>query len=427
MAREPLVRSASASLADIHRYSRTGRGSGPRGVDPAARSVGARHYSRRVERPGGLSRDRATWLLYIVLSCFGFLLNGLGAILVPLQKDLHVDRDQVAFYPTLFAVGLLLVGVVGGKVVEVIGRAVTLQVSIGSTVAGGVLLATPTRALTLLGALTLGFGGALLIQLIPTLLSALHPGATAAAVGEANGLASGASVLAPLAVAGAITAGLGWRAGYLLAPLLALVLVFWPTWRVPLPLPRTPAAEAPKGRARELVGPWFEVLFAVSVEFCMVFWAASAVTEWHHASEGMAPAVASLFLVGMATGRSLAVPVTRRLPRERGLILGCTAVAATGFLVFWTAPVLSLAGAGLAVTGLGVALLYPTTVSRTIAAWPHAPDRAAARGALASGVAIGGAPFVLAHLADLVGLRTAYLVVPVLLAALAARTLAARS
>lgn len=159
----------------------------------------------------------------------------------------------------------------------------------------------------------------------------------------------------------------------------------------------------------------------------MVFWAASAVTEWHHASEGVAPAVASLFLVGMAIGRSLAVPITRRMPRERRLTLLCTAVAGAGFVVFWSAPVLPLAGVGLAITGLGVALLYPTTVSRTVAAWPHAPDRAAARGALASGVAIGGAPFVLAHLADLVGLRTAYLIVPVILAALAARTLTARA
>jgi fucose permease len=170
-----------------------------------------------------------------------------------------------------------------------------------------------------------------------------------------------------------------------------------------------------------------EVLLAVSVEFCMVFWAASAVTDWHHASDGVAPAVASLFLVGMAVARSLAVPVVRRLPNVRVLMLSCIGVAAAGFGVFWSAPVLPLAAVGLAVTGLGVALLYPTTVSRTVAAWPHAHDRAAARAALASGMAIGGAPFVLARLADLTGLRAAYLIVPVLLAALAIRTLTARA
>jgi MFS family permease len=372
-----------------------------------------------------LARGRATWLLYVVLSCLGFLLNGLGAVLVPLQKDLHVGRGQVAFYPTLFAAGLLLVGVAGGRVVGRVGRGVALRISIGGMILGGLFLATDRRALTLVGALLLGVGGALLIQLIPALLSALHPHAPAAAVGEANGLASAASVLAPLAVAGALGAGLGWRVGYLVVPLLGLVLILGPAWRIPMPDAVETVHDAPHGTATALIGPWLEVLFAVSVEFCMVFWAASAVTEWHHASEGVAPAVASLFLVGMATGRVLAVPITARA-RDRALILVCTGVAAAGFVLFWSAPVLALAGVGLAVAGLGVALLYPTTVSRTVAAWPHAPDRAAARAALASGVAIGGAPFVLARLADLTGLRVAYLVVPLLLLALAGRAVLAR-
>ena len=74
-----------------------------------------------------------------------------------------------------------------------------------------------------------------------------------------------------------------------------------------------------------------------------------------------------------------------------------------------------------------MALLYPTTVSRVVAAWPRAPDRAAARAALASGLAIGLAPYLLARLADGVGLRQAYLVVPVLLLALAARTASDRA
>jgi MFS family permease len=378
-----------------------------------------------VGRSGGLARGRATWLLYVVLSCLGFLLNGLGAVLVPLQKDLHVGRGQVAFYPTLFAAGLLLVGVAGGRVVGRVGRGVALRISIGGMILGGLFLATDRRALTLVGALLLGVGGALLIQLIPALLSALHPHAPAAAVGEANGLASAASVLAPLAVAGALGAGLGWRVGYLVVPLLGLVLILGPAWRIPMPDAVETVHDAPHGTATALIGPWLEVLFAVSVEFCMVFWAASAVTEWHHASEGVAPAVASLFLVGMATGRVLAVPITARA-RDRALILVCTGVAAAGFVLFWSAPVLALAGVGLAVAGLGVALLYPTTVSRTVAAWPHAPDRAAARAALASGVAIGGAPFVLARLADLTGLRVAYLVVPLLLLALAGRAVLAR-
>ncbi|HEY8093186.1 MAG TPA: hypothetical protein VID93_05365, partial [Acidimicrobiales bacterium] len=59
---------------------------------------------------GALVRDRRTWSLYGLIGLVGFLLNGLGAVLAPLQRDLHVDRAQVAYYPSLFAVGLLAFG-----------------------------------------------------------------------------------------------------------------------------------------------------------------------------------------------------------------------------------------------------------------------------------------------------------------------------
>jgi hypothetical protein len=60
-------------------------------------------------------------------------------------------------------------------------------------------------------------------------------------------------------------------------------------------------------------------------------------------------------------------------------------------------------------------------VTSLIATWPQAPDRAAARAALGSGVAIGGAPFVLGRLSDAIGLRGAYLIVPLILGLLALR------
>src|SRR6202035_3106815 len=168
-------------------------------------------------------------------------------------------------------------------------------------------------------------------------------------------------------------------------------------------------------------------VLAVSVEFCMVFWAASAFIAWDHASLSQAPALASLFLVGMATVRGMSAIVIRRVPDQRVLMLACTGVAAAGFALFWAVPSLTLAAAGLLVAGLGVALLYPTTVTRLIAAWPAVPDRAAARAALGSGIAIGGAPFLLAQLSDSFGLRTAFLIVPVLLTVLAVRVRTAAS
>ena len=373
-----------------------------------------------VERSGRLSRGRATWLLYGVFSSMAFLLNGLGAVLPPLQKELHVSRGQVAFYPSLFAVGLVVVGLVGGPLVNRIGRAIAVRLAIAVMVAGGLLIAAPAQVATLFGALLVGLGSALLIQLVPAILTAAQPQAPAAAIGEANGLASAASVLAPLAVAAALAAGLGWRAGYLAAPLLALAALTLPAWRLEIPDAATHASE-PSGAPSAMLGRWLDLLLAVSVEFCMVFWAASAFIAWDRATLSQAPALASLFLVGMATARALSARIIGRIPDQRALILACAAAALAGFALFWAAPTLTLAAAGLLVTGLGVALLYPTTVSRVIAAWPHAPDRASARAALGSGLAIGVAPFVLAQASDRIGLRAAFLIVPVLLLVLAVR------
>lgn len=374
-----------------------------------------------------MSRGHATWLLYGVFSSMAFLLNGMGAILPPLQAELHVSRGQVAFYPSLFAVGLVVVGLGGGPLVGRIGRATALRLAIAAMVLGGLLIAAPFQVATLLGALLLGLGSALLIQLVPAILSAAQPNAPAAAIGEANGLASAASVLAPLAVSASLAAGLGWRAGYLAAPLLALAVLSLPAWRMAIPDAPTMAADAKSGVRSPMVGRWLDLVLAVSVEFCMVFWAASAFIAWDRATLSQAPALASLFLVGMATARALSARIIGRIPNQPALILACVAAALAGFALFWAAPALTLAAAGLLVTGLGVALLYPTTVSRVIAAWPQAPDRASARAALGSGLAIGIAPFLLAQVSDRVGLRTAFLIVPALLLVLAVRGVRAYS
>jgi MFS family permease len=376
-----------------------------------------------VDRPRPLSRGHATWVIYAVFASMAFLLNGMGAVLAPLQKELGVSRGEVAFYPSLFAVGLIVVGLTGGAVVNRIGRAAALKLAIVGMLTGGLLIAAPARIATLVGALLLGLGAALLIQLVPAVLSAFQPQAPTAAIGEANGLASATSVLAPLAVSAALVAGLGWRAGYLAPPLIALTLIALPAWRLPLKDAPKSMPGAQPARAAAVFGRWIDLVVAVSVEFCMIFWAASAFIAWDHASPSQAPALASLFLVGMAIARGMSAAIIRRAPDQRVLMLVCVAVAGAGFLLFWAAPALILAAAGLLVAGLGVALLYPTTISRLIEAWPSMPDRAAARAALGSGIAIGGAPFLLAQLSDSFGLRTAFLVVPVLLVGLAAHGL----
>ena len=163
-----------------------------------------------------LVRDRLTLVLYAALGMLGFLLNGIGAILAPLQEQLGVSRAEVAFYPSLFAVALVITGLVGGPFVRRVGHRLGLVTAITGQIAGALLLASSVRVLTLIGAALLGLGSALIIALVPAALGARHPRFTTAALGEANAVSSFASLLAPAAVAGAIGLGIGWAAGYLL-------------------------------------------------------------------------------------------------------------------------------------------------------------------------------------------------------------------
>ncbi|SCF13268.1 Cyanate permease [Micromonospora haikouensis] len=358
--------------------------------------------------------------MYGTLGVLGYLLNGMGAVLGPLQRELNVDRAAVAFYPSLFACALLIIGVVGHRVTIRLGHRVSLWVALCGLATGAVLLTTQARALTLFGAALLGLAGALVVQVVPAALNVRQPQNAAAAVAEANAISSYASVLAPVAVATAVLVGVGWRVGYLLPVLPVAIAMLFGVRRLadreqpgPTDAPRTGLGLEPG----PLLGRWTALLLAVSVEFCLVFWSADAFSEWHRVGAAVAPALAALFLLGMAMTRTAAARVTAgRHPL--GIVVVACGVAIVGFAVFWAAPVTVLAAVGLLLTGLGISLLYPMTLTRAVAAWPHAPDRAAGRAALASGLAIGIAPLALARLADHVGLRAAFLIVPVLLVVL---------
>lgn len=375
-----------------------------------------------------MTRSRATLTLYAALGCLGYLLNGLGAVLPELRGELALSRVEVALYPSGFALGLLAVGSVGDRLAHLLGRR-ALPTTLAVLAGGALLLAAGDRALSGGGALLLGLGGAGLVQLVPAGLRAEHGQRAAVAIGEANAVSSTASALAPPLVGAAIAAGAGWRAGYLVVPLAGIAAVATVAIRLapaggppPDPEDRGVGQRRPGRRApQQFAGRWVDVLLAVAVEFCLVFWAADDLRTQHGLAPGPAAAAAGLLLLGMATGRAASAPVLRLLPVAARLVALVAGVAVAGFAMLWAVSDPAVAAAGLFLAGLGIALLYPVTLAEALAAWPTNPTRAAARCALASGLAIGAAPLLLGALADLAGLRAALLLVPALLGALVAR------
>ncbi|MFF0342096.1 MFS transporter [Kribbella sp. NPDC004875] len=371
----------------------------------------------------------------IALSAMGFVLAGLGACVAILARDLDEPTSRLALLSSGFAVGLLVVAVVGPRLLR--SWAMPTVLAAGSVVCaiGAVLIAVaPAYSVAIAGGLFVGLGGALLVLVAPLMLN----GPTAAArLSRVNAVASGTGILAPLAIGALDGLGPSGRLAMIAAapPLLLLAILTRRVQPNHTKAPETqPGAAAPVavlidsapavglGRKWRRVGRrvamdvgvgWLRVVLAVSVEFCFVVWAVARLV-----ATGLPTATAALlgsaFPIGMAVGRAIG-PI-----RWRGWspVLPSGALAACGTLLVSLFDVPTVVALGLVVAGLGVAPLYPVTLAALVATPGLSSARLAAIGALASGTAILFAPAILAVLARVVDLRTAYLVTLPLIAVL---------
>ena len=146
----------------------------------------------------------------------------------------------------------------------------------------------------------------------------------------------------------------------------------------------------------------------------MIFWSADYLEKSLGLPKVDAAQAVSLFLGGMIIGRLAGSRLVNRFSAQR-VIIGSVLVAGAGFLTFWTTSNVALGLAGLFVTGLGVASLYPLILSLAIGTAGDNTIQASARATLASGTAILALPLVLGRLADRVGIQQAYGVVAILL------------
>jgi fucose permease len=160
---------------------------------------------------------------------------------------------------------------------------------------------------------------------------------------------------------------------------------------------------------------WATLVLVVSMEFSFVFWTADELRMAAGAQPALAAGAVTVFELALAGGRLAGSHLLQRAEALTLLRAGLV-VSVLGFALFWSAHVLWPALLGLAVAGLGVAMLYPLSLTGAIASAAGRSDLASGRAALGSGVAIGLAPLALGALADAHGVHLAYLVVPFLAA-----------
>jgi len=361
--------------------------------------------------------DRLTYA-----SALGYcvLVSGLsvGVVLGELRSQFGISGVVAALHGSTFGVGLLVSGVWGVRIVDRIGRRNTLMLAAGGVVAGVVLFCLgPAWPITLLGTALSGVSGAMLVMVMPGLISDHHGEHRATAFAAVNAVPGMAGLTFSLVIGGVLAAGGSWRVPYL--AITGLFAVALAAVALPVRVPDGERVGAFSLRAfgeREVLVPWLHIVNGVLTEFTIGVWCVTYLKEVGGASAGSAAVLASVFGVMMFVVRLLLPPLMRRLGAWT-VPLGFVVIG-TGAALMCLAPGLPLKVLALTVVGIGGSPLYPLTVDAFYAKAGHRLDSVAlgAFCALASGAAVTLGPLVMGALADAVGLRWAILIVPALAA-----------
>ncbi|MGY0488405.1 MFS transporter [Streptomyces sp. WG-D5] len=335
------------------------------------------------------------------------------------------------------ALGLALLGVSAGAVITMMltGRLCRRFGAHAVTVACGVLLPLTvilpplTHSPVALGVVLLAFGAA---------YGGINVAMNSAAVDLVGALGRPVmpSFHAAFSLGGMVGSGLGGLVAAHLSPtrhLLAIAVLGLvvtacaaPTLlRHPAPRPATPAPEASEataaptridGRTRLLVLVFGLITLCTAYgEGALADWSALHMEQDLGAHPGIAAASYACFAFAMTIGRLTGTALLERLGRTRTLVAGGLTGAA-GMLLGSLAPTVWLALIGFAVTGLGLANLFPVAIERAGAL--AGPTGVAAASTLGYGGMLLGPPAI-GFMADWFSLSTALTSVA-LLAAVAA-------
>ena len=365
-------------------------------------------------------RDAQTWFNYFFLAFYGYLLNILGPLTPYLRDELNINYTTAGFHFSAFAVGMLLSGLFGERLQKRWGYTRTIWLSAGGMALGTILfISARTITLTIPGTFLMGLLGTTILSSTSAYLSQKYQEQSAVALTEMNVVASFMAMCAPMLIGFFAPTLLGWRAavGVALIALVILAAIYLrPSSLQKKILTNSQNKETAARRLPWIYWMYWLILFlGVSLEFSMVFWGTDFLWSAAGLTRQMAVFSLTLFLAAMLSGRFLGSRILRRASR-RLVLRSSLGVVALGFIFFWgnISPVLSVLG--LFICGLGIANLYPTTTALALRTVPDdMAAQASSRMVLSSGGAILFLPLLLGKLADLFGMRSAFLVIPLLI------------
>ncbi len=364
---------------------------------------------------GTFLRGPVTWYCWLLTGVYIYLLNVQGNVVPFLQQEFALSYRAVSLHSSAIAVGIILVGLFGEWAMRRGGRRAILWISTVGLASGAVLLCiSPAPWMSISSCFLMGISGTFIPAVVPAVLADVHRDRRAEAYAGQAVVAYVFGLSAPLVTGLFVWWALGWRPAVLLGAGLCLAVALWfrPT-AIAEPPPRARASG--QGLTLAFWAYWTLLVASCALEYCILFWAPAFFERVVGFAPASAAGAAAGFPAGMLVGRIALGKLVRTVALRR-LLMAALALVFAGFLVYWGVdqPVVSVAGVFL--IGLGIAPLYPLSMTLAVGAAMDARDLASVRLTIAFGISLLLAPIALGALADEVGLGPAHLVLPALIA-----------
>jgi len=361
-------------------------------------------------------RDRRTWVSYAQMGAYGFFVYALGASQILLREEQQTTRTIAGLHGSGWALGIVIMSFASPRISARIGRGRAMRLGSILMIAGilGYTSGLPVM-FTIASVIVAGCGGALMVAGLSAFLGEQQGLAAPSSISEANALGAVAGFLGAIGVGIGISVTLGWRPALWL---LIVILIGVEIWRGAQTRSYDLGEVAgAAGRWRDLTRLfWWSCLVmlpAAGIEYSLALWSADLLREQGGLGDGAASAALAVVVAGLVTGRVVGGRIAQRMDPEI-LLIAAFALSGAAFLVVWATSNVPVMLTFLFFTGCGIGLHWPLAIARAIRAVPHLADLASAVGLLCAGLAIMTAPFALGALADSIGLRTAFLLVPLL-------------
>lgn len=367
--------------------------------------------------PANFKRDSFFWTIALQTLVVNFFLGGFGPAQPLLRADQGTSLTIAGLHGTAMGLASILAGLTLPRMTHRFGRANSGWIGLVIFTFGMLALATvqPVQ-LTILAALVTGYGCSTVINSFVVSLNGHYGEMAPYAVAQANGVASVGYVFGTFTIGTiAQTAPDFWRLGLIVILPVALYLFFFR--RIKTSEPFTPSADGPQGGKLSLAFwiTWCGFVATISTEFATAFWAADLIRNRTSASAAISVIAIMALGTGMGFGRFFGGRLMHKLSLDNQL-LAILILQLVSFFGIWLSHNLALSLFALLLNGLGISMQFALTSLRLISHSDNRPELAIGKSALAAGLAIGGAPFLLGVLGDSFGISRAYMMVPALIA-----------